>query len=955
MPHLYPHEYIAVIASEDGLLMRPYTQIPQQPGSYVRVSWGKERKIETLLGNGADWTSSAIVYGIIGILDLFNVSYLLVITVRQDVGCLLDESQAIYGVKNVSAIPLLKDGARRVLDSIENRNPAHKTSFLESGLALEQPSESTRIRANDKQFMIPVPKAHSPSPTTSGVATPTSSESTSGIPISGALSNRLSSWARLPKRNATKPGSIPIGTSVTENMQVEPDVVVPTSLTATSSAEEQHAELEDRVIRGCIREYTKGCMFFAYHFDLTRSLQHKLEQSLTSSSRNQLLESLDALSPSIDLESRLDPLAEPFSTLPLWRRVDKQFWWNENLLRPFIDAGLDSYVLPVVQGHFQVAEFNLPANSYTSDDDTVSPVQYIIASRRSRNRAGLRYQRRGIDDEAHVANFVETETIVKIQRDSMSNVFSFVQIRGSVPLYWTQSGYSLKPPPVLAPERSPEQNLDAMKRHFQATLPIYGPHTIVNLAEQRGKESTLCNAYEAYVDQMGNKDVSYYAYDFHHETRGMKYERLTELIGQLERTFESQGYFWVSNGRLLSKQKGVFRVNCIDCLDRTNVVQSSFARHMLWMQLGAVVLGIPTPGWRPESDARPRLVVRALTNPERDIGGILHDGINSLARMYSATFSDWFFQAVIDFMLGCRRLSVFSEFLLKLQTTDPGELIRLSRIRADAIAISVSGVLEEGETLLSGWTAFSPESLNVKVGNRLEEKILLLTVHAFYIISFDYELEKVKLHTRVPLSMIVRITKGAYIISPLEEASRDPIQNAGFTVSWLNTTGKTSTQNTYSNASDPTRIPSANNSQQAVVTGKTHTPLGQRRSIPNFLSVLKPPKSPQTPPLPPRSPSNSSNVSFAAFKVLPVDCFRVQSESIVYGEPADDLVGATTCKEVVDLIVDAIKRVCEDNGFGRQANFVVEEDVVSLAEAQRATSMYAKVEYGVKRLLWLGG
>lgn len=27
----------------------------------------------------------------------------------------------------------------------------------------------------------------------------------------------------------------------------------------------------------------------------------------------------------------------------------------------------------------------------------------------------------------------------------------------------------------------------------------------------------------------------------------------------------------------------------------------------------------------------------------------------------------------------------------------------------------------------------------------------------------------------------------------------------------------------------------------------------------------------------------------------------------------------------------------------------------SLAEAQRATSMYAKVEYGVKRLLWLGG
>jgi hypothetical protein len=36
-------------------------------------------------------------------------------------------------------------------------------------------------------------------------------------------------------------------------------------------------------------------------------------------------------------------------------------------------------------------------------------------SRRSRDRAGLRYQRRGIDDEAHVANFVETETITRVE------------------------------------------------------------------------------------------------------------------------------------------------------------------------------------------------------------------------------------------------------------------------------------------------------------------------------------------------------------------------------------------------------------------------------------------------------------------------------------------------------------------------------------------------------------
>jgi hypothetical protein len=65
----------------------------------------------------------------------------------------------------------------------------------------------------------------------------------------------------------------------------------------------------------------------------------------------------------------------------------------------------------------------------------------------------------------------------------------------------------------------------------------------------------------------------------------------------MERTFEHQGYFWVSDNRLMSEQKGVFRVNCIDCLDRTNVVQvkahASFVRilidHTLSLPLHAML------------------------------------------------------------------------------------------------------------------------------------------------------------------------------------------------------------------------------------------------------------------------------------------------------------------------------------------------------------------------------
>lgn len=50
-------------------------------------------------------------------------------------------------------------------------------------------------------------------------------------------------------------------------------------------------------------------------------------------------------------------------------------------------------------------------------------VEYVVISRRARDRAGLRYQRRGIDDEAHVANFVETETIMRVQvRSSIDHI-----------------------------------------------------------------------------------------------------------------------------------------------------------------------------------------------------------------------------------------------------------------------------------------------------------------------------------------------------------------------------------------------------------------------------------------------------------------------------------------------------------------------------------------------------
>lgn len=66
-----------------------------------------------------------------------------------------------------------------------------------------------------------------------------------------------------------------------------------------------------------------------------------------------------------------------------------------------------------MQGYFQTANFVAP--SELGENEEECHVEYVIISRRSRDRAGLRYQRRGIDEEAHVANFVETETIMRLE------------------------------------------------------------------------------------------------------------------------------------------------------------------------------------------------------------------------------------------------------------------------------------------------------------------------------------------------------------------------------------------------------------------------------------------------------------------------------------------------------------------------------------------------------------
>lgn len=76
VPHPCPYEYISVVATAGGLVLRH-----RHPGQAedsneveVKIEWGKGGKV-MLVSEGtveADWEDSAVIYGIVGCLELFS-------------------------------------------------------------------------------------------------------------------------------------------------------------------------------------------------------------------------------------------------------------------------------------------------------------------------------------------------------------------------------------------------------------------------------------------------------------------------------------------------------------------------------------------------------------------------------------------------------------------------------------------------------------------------------------------------------------------------------------------------------------------------------------------------------------------------------------------------------------------------------------------------------------------
>lgn len=345
---------------------------------------------------------------------------------------------------------------------------------------------------------------------------------------------------------------------------------------------------------------------------------------------------------SIDLTNSFQRQSQADSSKPLWMRTDDRFFFNKYLQSDLIDfrtrgsrsqpgtqSGVDPFVLPCIFGMMEIKQTTFKT----------TPLTMVLISRRSRYRGGTRYFTRGVDEEGHVANYNETEQVV-ILNDSSSGlggyagssdmqsgkfgaaaagremqIFSYVQTRGSVPTFWAEIN-SLRYVPKLQ-VRSIDAAFPAASKHFDEQIDIYGDNYLINLVNHKGREERVKASYEKMVEtlvsapkerqeadrlteekfttiQPGTKHQEYdrlhYVYfDYHTETKGMKMHKAFALVDKLQEALDKQSYFRgvdmpaAVDDRIdaRSTQTSVMRTNCMDCLDRTNVVQSIFARHKL--------------------------------------------------------------------------------------------------------------------------------------------------------------------------------------------------------------------------------------------------------------------------------------------------------------------------------------------------------------------------------------
>ncbi|KAG1470960.1 hypothetical protein G6F56_002389 [Rhizopus delemar] len=351
---------------------------------------------------------------------------------------------------------------------------------------------------------------------------------------------------------------------------------------------------------------------------------------------------------------------------------DQHFLWNQFMISGLLefrsrlerkkqmDLDRGGFLVFAIRGYVGVETIRLDHEKY----------ELSVISKLSCQRAGTRFNSRGIDDNGHVANFVETETILYSDRIC----YSYTQIRGSVPVFWEQQGMQLVQHKIQI-SRGPGATVPAVKRHFDELVHRYTQVCNVNLLSQKegtvSGESLLSNAFNTAVQQLKNSQVRMINFDLHAECRGGNYDHVSYLMDDIKTNIEDYSCFLMDtdDNQIICEQRGVFRTNCMDCLDRTNLVQNEISKRLLLNHLdgrfgksqGLIdqLIARHSHLWAENGDGLSKIYAGtgALKSSFTRTGkvtfmNVLSDATRSVNRFYINNFQDKARQEVIDLLLG---------------------------------------------------------------------------------------------------------------------------------------------------------------------------------------------------------------------------------------------------------------------------------------------------------------
>ncbi|XP_033623885.1 synaptojanin-1 isoform X6 [Fukomys damarensis] len=330
--------------------------------------------------------------------------------------------------------------------------------------------------------------------------------------------------------------------------------------------------------------------------------------------------------------------------------TDNRFFWNQSLHLHLKHYGVncDDWLLRLMCGGVEIRTI------YAAHKQAKA----CLISRLSCERAGTRFNVRGTNDDGHVANFVETEQVVYLD-DSVS---SFIQIRGSVPLFWEQPGLQVGSHRVRM-SRGFEANAPAFDRHFRTLKNLYGKQIIVNLLGSKEGEHMLSKAFQSHLKASEHAaDIHMVNFDYHQMVKGGKAEKLHSILKPQVQKFLDYGFFYFDGSEVQRCQSGTVRTNCLDCLDRTNSVQAFLGLEMLAKQLEALGLAekpqlvtrfqeVFRSMWSVNGDSISKIYAGTGALEGKAKAGKLKDGARSVTRTIQNNFFDSSKQEAIDVLL----------------------------------------------------------------------------------------------------------------------------------------------------------------------------------------------------------------------------------------------------------------------------------------------------------------